>query len=121
MSSISPIDNNSLSNIMFPLSPMDTLPRDIGQVKPVSVDADNENNGSGSSPDFSAYYNNVHSEDFKSDIPGNFVNSANELENVMAAALENGYSVQDACNIKMAQLAYNANARVLKTTFELEI
>ena len=36
-------------------------------------------------------------------------------------AQKNGYSVQDAVNIQLAKTAYEANARVAKTTFELAV
>jgi hypothetical protein len=51
----------------------------------------------------------------------NVIQSAQALDNAMVAALENGFSVQDACNIKMAQIAYKASCAVFKTTFEIKI
>jgi len=39
----------------------------------------------------------------------------------MVSALENGMSVQDACNVNAALHAYHANCAVLKSTFELKI
>ena len=52
---------------------------------------------------------------------GNVVHTAEQLGEAMVQALENGFSVQDACNIKMAQVAYKASCAVFKSTFELTI
>ena len=49
------------------------------------------------------------------------VQAARDLDNAMVSALQNGYSVQDAVNIQLAKTAYEANARVAKSTFELSI
>lgn len=45
--------------------------------------------------------------------------SAQNLQNVMAKALESGMSIQDACNIKTAKAAYEANIKSLQNTIEV--
>ena len=62
--------------------------------------------------DLSGYYSTVEE---------NVVQSAKALDNAMVEAIQNGYSVQDACNIKLAEIAYKANCYVMKSTFELKI
>ena len=54
--------------------------------------------------------------------------SAEDLDNAMVSAIENGYSVNDAVNIKLAQHAYAANCKVFNmiadmqtSTFELTV
>lgn len=50
-------------------------------------------------------------------------NSAN-LGDAMVQALENGFTVQDACNIKLAQIAYKASCSAFKaavSTFDIGV
>ena len=54
--------------------------------------------------------------------------AAEDLDNAMVSAIENGYSVNDAVNIKLAQHAYAANCKVFNmiadmqtSTFELTV
>lgn len=47
--------------------------------------------------------------------------SAQNLQNAMSNALQNGMSIQDACNIKSAKAAYEANVKALKTTIEISV
>ena len=51
----------------------------------------------------------------------NLAQSANDLDNAMVSALENGYTVQDAVNIQQAKAAYEANYKVAKSTFEIAV
>jgi len=58
----------------------------------------------------------------------NVAKSAEDLDNAMVSAIENGYSVNDAVNIKLAQHAYAANCKVFNmiadmqtSTFELTV
>ena len=74
-----------------------------------------------STVDLSNYYSNVLPGDVLQTVAENVVQSAHDLDNTMVQALENGYTVQDACNIQMAKAAYAANCRVAKSTFELSI
>lgn len=73
--------------------------------------------------DLSNYYNEVSppSNDLLTQ-SGQYVSeSAKALDNAMMNALANGYTVQDACNIKCAEFAYKANCNVFKTTFEVSV
>ena len=51
----------------------------------------------------------------------NVSKAANDLDNAMVAALENGYTVQDAVNIQQAKAAYEANYKVAQSTFEIAV
>lgn len=45
--------------------------------------------------------------------------SAANLQNAMIEAVQNGMSIEHACNIRSAKAAYEANIRALKTTIEI--
>ncbi len=86
-------------------------------VKTASIKQDDESG----SVDLSNYYSEVMPGDLLQTVSENVVQSARDLDNAMVSALQNGYTVQDAVNIQLAKSAYEANARVAKTTFELAI
>lgn len=69
--------------------------------------------------DLSNYYSNISNADLLSSVAQNVAKSADDLDNAMVSALENGMSIQDACNINAAQAAYKANCQVMKSTFEM--
>lgn len=71
--------------------------------------------------DLSNYYQNIRPEDLFSEVGNNVVQSAQSLDNAMVAALANGYTVNDVCNIKSAQAAYRANCTVFKSVIELAV
>ena len=71
--------------------------------------------------DLSNYYANLSHSDLLTEVANNVKESAETLDNVMIAALENGMGVQDAVNINCALNAYKANCMVAKSTFELKI
>lgn len=76
--------------------------------------------------DLSNYYSNIRPEDLLSQTGRNVTQSAEALDNAMVSAIQNGYGVNEACNIKMAEMAYKANAYMFKvasdvSTFLLEI
>ena len=76
--------------------------------------------------DLSNYYNEVRPEDLLVKTGQNVVESAQALDNTMVVAMQNGYSVQDVCNIRLAEMAYKANAFVFNavseiTTFEIDV
>ena len=71
--------------------------------------------------DLSNYYQNVPSGDIIQTVAENVTQSANDLNNAMVAALENGYTVQDAVNIQQAKAAYEANYKVAQSTFEIAV
>lgn len=69
--------------------------------------------------DLSNYYNEVRPEDLLTKSGQYFVESANKLDNTMIIAMQNGYSVQDVCNIRLAEMAYKASAYVFDVTEEI--
>ena len=76
--------------------------------------------------DLSNYYNEVRPEDLLTKTGQQVVESAQTLDNTMVIAMQNGYSVQDVCNIRLAEMAYKANAYVFDvareiSTFELDV
>ena len=71
--------------------------------------------------DLSSYYSDLANSDLLEEVANNVAKSAEDLDNAMIAALENGMGVQDAVNVNCAMQAYKANAYVAKSTFELRI
>ena len=72
------------------------------------------------------YYADEKIENWLSKIGNNVVKSSNELDKTMVLAIQNGYSVQDACNIRKAEIAYKATAYVFNiaeemSTFALDV
>lgn len=118
MDPLSTINTNIFPEIIpsdYPSIPV--RPTSMAPVEPV----EQEYFGDDSHYNFNNYYDDVDFQDPFIRAGENFVQSANALDEAMVKALENGFSVQDACNIKLAQLAYKANATVFKSTFELKI
>lgn len=76
--------------------------------------------------DLSNYYNEVRPEDLLTKSGQYLVQSAQNLDNTMVIAMQNGYSVQDVCNIRLAEMAYKASAYVFDvaedlSTFALDV
>ena len=76
--------------------------------------------------DLSNYYNEVRPEDILTKAGQHLVESAQKVDNAMVVAMQNGYSVQDVCNIRLAEMAYKANAYVFDiasdiSTFTLKV
>ena len=76
--------------------------------------------------DLSNYYNEVHPEDLLTKSGQYFIESSQKLDNTMVIAMQNGYSVQDVCNIRLAEMAYKASAHVFDvaedmSTFALDV
>jgi len=71
--------------------------------------------------DLSNYYQNIANSDLLEDVANNVAASAEQLDNAMVSALENGMSVQDAVNINCCLNAYKANCKIAQSTFELRI
>ena len=74
--------------------------------------------------DFTSYNPDVEGGDPLTTAGNAVANSVGNLGDAMISALENGFSVQDACNIKLAQIAYKASCAVFKTaisTFDIGI
>ena len=118
MESISSL-NNSLFTDLINSYPVNTArPQSFKPVEPVEYDFEDDY----SNYNFSNYAPpEEHSGDPLITTGENVIQSAQNLDNVMAAAIEDGLSVQEACNIKMAQIAYKASCAVFKSTFELRV
>ena len=122
MSSISSIDTSIYSGIIEDLSSY-TLSRTALDSKTPAVTREDS-----STVDLSNYYSNIRPEDLLANAGENVAKSAEDLDNAMVSAIENGYSVNDAVNIKLAQHAYAANCKVFNmiadmqtSTFELTV
>lgn len=120
MSSISSIDTSIYSGVIEDISSY--IPsRNALDVKTPSVQEKEY-----SYVDLSKYYSNIRPDDLLALTGDNVEKSAQDLDNAMVSAIQNGYGVNEACNIKFAQAAYAANCAVFKaaceiSTFELEI
>ena len=122
MSSISSIDTSIYSGIIEDLS-FYTPSRTALDSKTPAVTREDS-----STVDLSNYYSNIRPEDLLANAGENVAKSAEDLDNAMVSAIENGYSVNDAVNIKLAQHAYAANCKVFNmiadmqtSTFELTV
>jgi hypothetical protein len=99
-----------------------SLPSSRQPVAGVKTSVADENYSSTDEPiDLSNYYSDLASRDLLTEVAQNVAESADALDSAMVSALENGMSVQDACNVNAAFHAYQANCAVLKSTFELKI
>lgn len=122
MSSIASIDTSIYSGIIEELSSY-TPSRGALDNKTPAVTREES-----SSVDLSNYYSNIRPEDLFANAGDNVAKSAEDLDNAMVSAIANGYSVNDAVNIKLAKVAYQANCTVFnaindmqKSTFELTV
>ena len=131
MTSISSIDTSFYPGLIEGFAPKTMQPvpavqkEDVGE-QAASYYAGGGSAGENSDVDLSNYYSNIRPEDLLSQVGQNVVQSADNLDNAMVSALRNGYSVNDACNIKNAEMAYKANAYMFKvvnemSTFLLEV
>lgn len=131
MTSISSIDTSFYPGLIEGFAPKTLQPVPAVQREDVGEQANSYYAGGGSSGensdvDLSNYYSNIRPEDLLSQVGDNVVQSAEALDNAMVSAIRNGYSVNDACNIKNAEIAYKASAYMFKvasdmSTFLLEI
>ncbi|MCM1002989.1 MAG: hypothetical protein NC408_01460 [Candidatus Gastranaerophilales bacterium] len=117
MSEISAINSSFYPSLIDSVSPLYTGKSSFDAVEPVQKNYEEDR----PPVDLSGYYNELESSGLIEQVGQNVIQSAKVLDNAMAAAIENGYSVQDAVNIKLAQTAYKANCFVMKSTFELKI
>lgn len=122
MSSISSIDTSIYSGIIEDLSSYTPSRTALDSKTPAVTREDS------STVDLSNYYSNIRPEDLLAIAGENVAKSAEDLDNAMVSAIENGYSVNDAVNIKLAQHAYAANCKVFNmiadmqtSTFELTV
>ena len=122
MSSISSIDTSFYPGLIEGFAPKTLLPVPAVQAEEQSSAYGYAgNNSSNEEPevDLSNYYNEVRPEDLLSKTGQNVVESAHALDNAMVVAMQNGYSVQDVCNIRLAEMAYKANAYVFDVANEI--
>ena len=129
MSDILSVNTSFYSELVEGFSPKTTL-----AVPAVQADSQGENasaygNTAPSNPeevDLNSYYNDVHPEDLLTKSGRYLQESAQKLDNTMVIAMQNGYSVQDVCSIRLAEMAYKASAYVFDiankiSTFELDV
>lgn len=128
MESLSSIDTSFYPGLIEGFAPKTTMP--VPAVEAEKQEAGVYYGGNYKAPtenvDLSNYYNEVRPEDLLVKTGQNVIESAQALDNTMVVAMQNGYSVQDVCNIKLAEMAYKANAFVFDSvakisTFELDI
>ena len=128
MESLSSIDTSFYLGLVEGFAPKTTLPVpavDVGKQEAQTYYAGNYKTPS-EEVDLSNYYNEVRPEDLLTKTGQNVIESAQALDNTMVIAMQNGYSVQDVCNIRLAEIAYKANAFVFDSvaeisTFELDV
>lgn len=110
-------------------SPKSTMPVPAVQAESTSEKSPYGGNYSSDdehSVDLSNYYNEIRPEDLLTKAGQYFVESSKNLDNTMVVAMQNGYSVQDVCNIKLAEMAYKASVYVFDvaedmSTFALDV
>ena len=117
MSSISSIDSSIYAGLIDSIS----LPSSRQPIAGVRTSVAEGYSSPEQPIDLSNYYSDLASRDLLTEVAQNVAESANVLDSAMVTALENGMSVQDACNINSALHAYKANCAVLKSTFEFKI
>ena len=115
MSPISSIDTSIYSGLIESLQPA------TGRQVPVAASGTPTQASIDTPVDLNNYYSNLSSSNLLVELGQNVAQSADALDSAMVAALENGMTVQDACNINAALHAYQANCVVLQSTFELKI
>lgn len=131
MTSISAVDTSFYPGLVEGFAPNSTMPVPAVEAEPQQDGADYYSGGEQTSQetdyvDLSNYYNEVRPEDLLTKAGQHLVESAQRVDNAMVVAMQNGYSVQDVCNIRLAEMAYKANAYVFDiasdiSTFELRI
>lgn len=130
MSEISSIDTSFYPGLIEGFAPKTTLPVPAVDAEARDGAAAYSNDGryfdSQQEVDLSNYYNDVRPEDLLTKSGQYLVESANKLDNTMVIAIQNGYSVQDVCNIRLAEMAYKASAYVFDvaediSTFTLKV
>lgn len=127
MESLSQINTSFYSELLEGFAPKSTAAVPAVQAESVPQDSDSyRSTYAQDSVDLSNYYNEVKPEDILVKSGQYLVEASKNLDNTMVIAMQNGYSVQDVCNIKLAEQAYRASAFVFKTaneisTFELDV
>ena len=131
MTTVSTVDTSFYPGLVEGFAPNSTMPIPAVEVEG-QQDELNYFSGGGnytdeeSYVDLSTYYNEVRPEDLLTKAGQHLIESAQKVDNAMVVAMQNGYSVKDVCNIRLAEMAYKANAYVFDiaseiSTFELKI
>lgn len=113
---VSPIDSSTYSYIIDSIA---TFPRSTSLSQTVSA-AYTEDDFS-SPVNLSNYYSDLENSDLLKEVANNVSESAENLDNVIMQALNNGMGIEDAINVNKALNCYKANCVVAKSTFELKI
>ena len=131
MSSISSIDTSLYPGLIEGFAPKSLQPVPaFNPEKDSSPEAfaysGGQNDGNATDFDLSNYYSNIRPEDLLTQAGRNVSESAQDLDNAMVSAIQNGLGVNEACNIRLAEMAYKANAYMFKvasemSTFMLEV
>ena len=122
MNSISSVDTSFYSGLVEGFAPKTMLPvpaveSDSGGA--VAYYGGGSTSDTATEVDLSNYYNEVRPEDLLTKTGQQVVEAAQILDNTMVVAMQNGYSVQDVCNIRLAEMAYKASARVFDVASEI--
>lgn len=128
MNTISSVNTSFYSELVEGFAPKTTLPVEAVREQDYSQGTGYFSGGEYSEPevDLSKYYDEVRPQDLLATTGKNLVDSAQTLDNTMVVAMQSGYSVQEVCNIRLAEQAYKANAFVFDvakdiSTFELDV
>ena len=127
MEPLSSVNTSFYSELLEGFAPKSTAAVPAVQAESVPQDSDSyRSTYAQDSVDLSNYYNEVKPEDILVKSGQYLVEASKNLDNTMVIAMQNGYLVQDVCNIKLAEQAYRASAFVFKTaneisTFELDV
>ena len=127
MEPLSQINTSFYSELLEGFAPKSTAAVPAVQAESVPQNSDSyRSTDAQDSVDLSNYYNEVKPEDILVKSGQYLVEASKNLDNTMVIAMQNGYSVQDVCNIKLAEQAYRASAFVFKaaneiSTFELDV
>ena len=123
MNEISSVDTSLYSGLVEGFAPKTTLPVPAVEAEPKGESAGyyggNSYSDSNQDVDLNNYYNEVRPEDLLTKSGQYLVESAQKVDNTMVIAMQNGYSVQDVCNIRLAEMAYKASAHVFDVAEEI--
>ena len=122
MDSISSLDNSLYPGLIEGFAPKTTEPvpavnRDEAESSATYYGGNSYE--SNQDVDLSNYYNEIKPEDLLVKSGQYFIESAQRLDNSMIVAMQNGYSVQDVCNIRLAEMAYKASAYIFDVAEEM--
>ena len=124
MTSISSIDTSFYPGLIEGFAPTTTkavpaVQRDDAGENAAAYYQNGGSSGENSDVDLSNYYSDIRPEDLLAHSGRNVVESTDALDNAMVSAIQNGYGVNEACNIKKAELAYKANAYVFSVASKI--